>query len=247
MLSTCPNCLNQANHPDKQTEVKCSDCGTVYQTLLKVNVDEEIDESSHNESSNPGETPSFDPIPMGEPMGEPALGGDNGGGLEMIGDLGPISSPEVTNTQTGPGPSSMEAPDFSESTNAFAEIRDFGEAVADGKPPPPTPPPARQPLPNEAQPVPNPVLKNSGGGASWLMTSGDLLQNHAIQEYLSPVSVLCELAPGDNPMQPAFNALRTQAQKLGGNAVVAMRWSLSGDASKVLVSGTAVKCAKTSS
>lgn len=230
MLSTCPNCLNQANHPDKETEVKCTDCGTVYQTLLKVNLEEEHEEHSLGEGSlggnhsNPAETPSFDPSPMET--------------QPMIAELGP---PPTTETHSGPGPSEMVAPDFTESTNAFAEIRDFGEAVADGKPPPPSAPP-KSALPNEAQPVPSPVLKNGGG---WLMTSGDLLQNHAIEEYLSPVSVLCELAPGDNPMQPAFNALRVQAQKLGGNAVVAMRWSLSGDASKVLVSGTAVKCAKT--
>lgn len=82
------------------------------------------------------------------------------------------------------------------------------------------------------------------GGGTWLMTSGDVLQNHTIQEYLSPISVLSALVPGDNPMAPAFTALRAQAAKLGGNGVVAMRWSLSGDASKVLVSGTAVKCAK---
>lgn len=211
MLSTCPNCLNQINHQDEITEVKCPDCGTSFAAYLKVNLEEHTDEVS-----SPGDSPSFDPAPI----------------------LSDLTLPQDAGLPAEP--TSMAAPDFNESTNAFAEIRDFGETMQDHKPaplPPLSPPPGA----NEAQPVPTPVIQD---GTEWLMTSGDLLQGHAIVEYLSPISVLCELVPGDNPMRPAFTGLRAQATRLGANAVVAMRWSLSGDASKVLVSGTAVKCAK---
>jgi hypothetical protein len=270
MLSTCPNCLNQINHPSEISQVKCTDCGTEFAAFLKVNLEEHTDEHSSPGAESPSfdssppsfdqsppafeappsfdqsppafdqaapsfdqsppsfeqSTPSFDPAP---PAAEPA---------PSFLDLTP---PEPVTM--GAEPTSMGGSgggEFAEATAAFAEIRDFGETLEDkgkAKAQAKSAPQAS----NEAQPVPTPVLKSGG---HLLMTSGDLLQNHTIVEYLSPVSVLSALAPGDNPMQPAFVALRDQAARLGGNAVVALRWSLSGDASKVLVSGTAVKCTK---
>ncbi len=210
MLSTCPHCLNQINHLDKITEVKCTDCGTVFPAFHRVSL-----EDSTGEHSNPGDSPSFNPSHNAVELGD---------------SLSPLAAATPADS------------DFTESTAAFADIRGFGETLSEDPTKTKRAPTASAVSHNEAQPVPAPVLKNSSG--TWLMTSGDLLQNQTIQEYLSPVSVLSELVPGDNPMQPAFAALREQASKLGGNAVVAMRWSLSGDATKVLVSGTAVKCAK---
>ncbi len=270
MLATCPNCLTQIVQKEMTSEVKCPDCATVFAAFLKVNFEETPEEAPEpsvpppaettGEHSSPGSVPSFDPPSFDAPPPEiptfdpPAFEVAPSFEAPAFEAPAPEPAPALMDfgnptgmIDIGPGPKSMSEPaekgEFAESKTAFADIREFGETLQEKPKPAKAPPRSPAPGPNEAQPVPSPVLKTSGGGA-WLMTSGDALQNHTIVEYLSPVSVLSELVPGDNPMAPAFAALRAQSAKLGGNGVVAMRWSLSGDASKVLVSGTAVKCAK---
>ncbi|MCB0418028.1 MAG: hypothetical protein KDD39_10275, partial [Bdellovibrionales bacterium] len=63
--------------------------------------------------------------------------------------------------------------------------------------------------------------------------------------YFTPVSLQCPVQEdAEEPLQPAFDKLWAKAQAMGGNGVIDLKWRLSADSTKVLISGTPVQCAK---
>jgi len=137
---------------------------------------------------------------------------------------------------------------FNESTNAFAEIRDFGEGLSDSKKKKSDPPPTveepsvdlipQTPAGNEPAPV---VFTPSANPAECLMTAASEFPGMTILEFLMPISVFAELGT-DDPLKPAFQALSESAARQGANGVLGVHWNLTAD--KVLIAGTPVKIQK---
>jgi hypothetical protein len=136
--------------------------------------------------------------------------------------------------------------DFSESNEAFADIRNFGEALGSDNEPPVTPPPVaktEKAAAKTAKTAETPLTAAPVLTSSFLITRGSMLQGYEIETYLSPVSLWSDLEPTDqNPMKPAFSTLWETATKAGANAVIDIHWSLSPDCTRVLISGTPVRC-----
>ena len=147
-----------------------------------------------------------------------------------------------------PAPSGGPSENYSESSAVFQELRDFGESlgnVTEGAPstlagtslaaeiPPPSPTPPRKTGASEKP-------------ASVFFTSAQILPGYELVNFLAPLSAWGRLeADSPNPLQSAYDALAEQAQALGANAVVEIRWNTLPDGSKVIVSGSAVRLSKT--
>ncbi len=150
--------------------------------------------------------------------------------------------------------------DFKESTTAFQEIVQFGETLQE---PPSTgevgtginpsdfiDPPAEPAAPAlRATPAPKPKAKPAAGGvvsdSDMLMTSGDLLSGYRIGTFFPPQSVWADVSQeSQDPLEVAFAALWEKASEKGANAVVAIQWRFTPDGSRILVSGTPVRCEK---
>lgn len=134
---------------------------------------------------------------------------------------------------------------FSESQSVLDEIREFAEtgndrvALSVNSSVPLAPSAAPAPTRSAAPRPP------AAGGEETIMTSGDGLPGYRIESYLSPVSAAAELDAADpNPMRKGFDALWDQARQAGGNGMVGVRWVLSPDGSRVILSGTPVHCLK---
>jgi hypothetical protein len=132
-----------------------------------------------------------------------------------------------------------EQPDFKESQSVFAELKDFAEGTMAEMAVPPLnldgPPPAASPS----------IPRAPGAPSDAVLTSGDGLPGYRIDAYLAPVSAVAALNPADsNPLRPGFDALWSHAVAEGANGVVAVRWVLSPDGSRVILSGTPVRCSK---
>lgn len=155
-------------------------------------------------------------------------------------DLGTPAA-ETPLTPAWADPSGTTAPDpnaFAESHSVFAELKEFAEGTAHATTAKPSvldkPSTAAAPVPFAAVPSSEPII-----------TSGDGLPGYRIEAYLAPVSATGTLNAADaNPMRPGFDALWNQAIALGANGIVAVRWVLSPDGSKVILSGTPVRCTK---
>ncbi|MBY0369393.1 hypothetical protein K2X33_01825 [bacterium] len=78
-----------------------------------------------------------------------------------------------------------------------------------------------------------------------ILTAGDSLPGYRIENYLAPVSTSADLDPNHNhPLKAGFDALWAQAVASGATGIVAMRWVLSPDGTRVVLSGTPVVCTK---
>lgn len=138
---------------------------------------------------------------------------------------------------------------FAESQAVFAELKDFAEGnIAEAAPVDlntalgnaPAAAFAAPPTPLRERPPAVPIA----GDSEAILTSGDSLPGYRIDSYLPPISAVTELAPTPNPLRKGFDALWEEALALGANGVVAVRWVLSPDGSRVVLSGTPVRCAK---
>ncbi len=128
-------------------------------------------------------------------------------------------------------------PDYSESQSVFSELKEFAETGA--VTPPPSPPNATAELDSL------PGATNSVEALDAILTAGDSLPGYQIDRYLPPVSAVAALdASEPNPLRPGFNALWSQALQCGANGIVAVRWVLSPDGTRVVLSGTPVHCSK---
>jgi len=148
----------------------------------------------------------------------------------------------------GPGPSTMagltaDLSGFNESTNAFREIRDFGETLGKSVIPQPTKStPRPSSAPDKSTSLSTPAELD---GEDLLATSGDTLQGYTIDAYLPPISTITEFdAAAQNPLKTLFGSLRIQAKGVGATAVLSVRWAILPDGTKVVASGTPVRCSK---
>lgn len=208
MLSTCPTCLDQVNHPDHLFEVECK-CGSKFNPFMSTDMSPE------------------------EPTGEPSRMNENQ-------DASPLTDANVGG-------------EFKESSAVFAELIEFGEGLsavgmaveksgtrADS---------GGAPTPVETKAAPPARAAASAAvpmDGDCLMSAGDSLQGYAVEAYLPPLSVACDLdLSGADPLKPAFDLLWSHAKEAGANGVLALKWSLTPDATKVILSGTPVLCART--
>lgn len=158
-----------------------------------------------------------------------------------------LSGPGVDLGGASLGPTAMEGAagtDYSESNAAFQDIRDFGEGLVSNEPVPKAPTPPSNG--SRATPAKAPVGATSAGSAisaDCLVTFADTLQGFQVDSYLTPISALLDLdVSSTNPLGPVFESLWNQAKAGGATAVLSVRWSFSPDGTKVLASGTPVRC-----
>ena len=132
--------------------------------------------------------------------------------------------------------------EFAESTSVFQELRDFGEGLG-STPAPAVPEVAVVPEPTA---VPTPSSKD-GTPLAVFFTSAQMLPGYQLVTFVAPISawgILESTTP--NPLRSAYEALAKQAEALGANAIVEVRWNPLPDGTKVIVSGSAVRCSKNS-
>lgn len=135
--------------------------------------------------------------------------------------------------------------DYSESRAVFDELRSFGETMTAGQESsdpsihaPASATPARAPA---KPPVKKPLAGTPVGASGFVLTCGDHLPGMKIEAYLSAVSASAALAADAvAPLQNLFAALTEQALASGATALIAVRWSVLPDGTRVLASGTAV-------
>ncbi len=158
-------------------------------------------------------------------------------------DIPPLDGVEMPAVAAAASP---EPENYAQSQAVFAELKDFAEGnLADigevgevGKPAAvadlnPSPFPAA--VETKFAPVPE---------GETILTAGDGLPGYRIDAYLPPISALCELQAISNPLAKGFEALSSEAAARGANGVVAVRWILSPDGTRVVLSGTPVRCTK---
>jgi len=183
----------------------------------------------------------FNPFMLNSNMDIPPM---EPGGMGMLDEHEPeppppSAPPPEIEAPTEPPQESLVS--FEESAAAFQEVREFGETLVSGN------------LPEIKSPPPSPGLPQATRTAATgvpisgdcLMTAGEQLSGYAVESYLPPVSVASDLnLQGGDPLKPAFEILWNQAKAAGANGVVALRWAMTPDASKVLLSGTPVRVTK---
>lgn len=147
--------------------------------------------------------------------------------------------------------------DYSESEAAFAELRNFGEGIGAidsqiseiAQEPTPLQPPVSET--GNGQPTPpnfsSPTAQHPAETGGCLITAGDSLSGFEIDSFLSPLSIWCSASvDSEDPLKQAHEIISQRAIKLGANGVVSVRWSFTPDGSRILLTGTPVKCRKQS-
>ena len=130
---------------------------------------------------------------------------------------------------------------FTESSSVFQELREFGENLVGGVESPAAP----IVIPPEPSVAPRDSTLPNVNNEECLMTAGEQLPGFRIDAYLAPLSAASALnLAGGDPLRAAFDVIWAQAQALGANGVVGLRWAMTPDASKVLLSGTPVRVTK---
>ena len=138
--------------------------------------------------------------------------------------------------------------DFTESEQVFADIRQFGETLEDSAPvqsPVTSALQTQVSVPTTAKVIIHEPPNPSG---NLLMTSGDHLEGYQIDAIYQPLSTWSPVEiNSEDPLKNAFETLwqkATQPQS-HANAVVSVHWTFTPDGTRLLVSGTPVKCRKT--
>jgi len=222
LLSTCPNCLNQILHEDGVLQLKC-ECGEQFSPFLAPTEDSHLSQN-------------FQLMSMGQqnPL-------DHQSSLQPFEDKNDVA------------PSSPS--DYSESESAFAELRNFGEALSslgDSNTQVPSqpdhidpktmvPPTLMNPMPSIEVATIQPPPQNS----ECMITAGELFSGFHIETFLEPVSVWSPTTlDSEDPLRQGHQVLAQRALQLGANGVVSVRWSFTPDGSRILLTGTPVKCRK---
>ncbi|MCB0405274.1 MAG: hypothetical protein KDD51_10850 [Bdellovibrionales bacterium] len=257
MQSICPTCLLQVEHEEGVLEVECS-CGAKFDPSKQLDDLPSIEEAMQNPPSR-SPTPDSTPAPVSENEAGSGLsseGPENGGfAAGEFADLGDAFSsldaqpnePRVGDLAFMESSQSEPDSDFSESTQAFDEIREFGESVLPGQ----QAATSSTATAESANVSPDETAKVSvaavgpDGASPMRMTSGAVLQGFKITDYFTPLSLQCAVKEdAEEPLQPAFEKLWAKAEAMGGNGVIDLKWRLSADGTKVLISGTPVQCKK---
>ncbi len=141
---------------------------------------------------------------------------------------------------------------FAESTNAFKEIVQFGEGLDDAIDMPMQPQMATElPKKKAAKAEPTEVAGEElqsfqpvFSDQSIIIVNSPHITGYNIEQYFSPVSVLCEIESGaGNVLQAGFQALTQLAQSLNASGIIGLEITAL-DSSKVLLTGTPVQCQK---
>lgn len=222
MLSTCPNCLNQILHEDGVLQLKC-ECGEQFSPFLAPTEDSHLSQN-------------FQLMSMGQqnPL-------DHQSSLQPFEDKNDVA------------PSSPS--DYSESESAFAELRNFGEALSslgDSNTQIPSQPdniaPKTTAPPTLVSPMPSievATIQPPPGNSECMITAGELFSGFHIETFLEPVSVWSPTTlDSEDPLRQGHQVLAQRALQLGANGVVSVRWSFTPDGSRILLTGTPVKCRK---
>jgi len=218
VLSTCPACLNQILHEDGKDTISC-ECGETFSPFLTV--PPEMDFTS--------------------------------GPLIAMAEKNTIVGPtfsENSNSMNEDFLAQNNSQDFSESEAAFAELRSFGETVSESGPPElpvsspivsssPTPTGGTSVSQTPSEPLPSEAVHVCP------ITAGDELSGYTVDAFLPPISVWCSAKLEiEDPLKNAHDMLSQKATQLGANGVVSVRWSFTPDGSRILLTGTPVKCRK---
>ena len=228
MISTCPNCLEQIKHDDGVFEVTCTSCQSKFNPFL-----------------SPGDIPNLDNLGLGDT-------GSNSMGTGTDESSGSDSGADALIPSELPAGEASASSDFSESNAMFAELRDFGEnllgptpaAAGEGQAPasdgePGSASAAEQPARGASPPPPLP-----GTGDDLTLTSGDSVPGFQIETLLPPISLWTDVSADTDPLAKAFEEIAARAKQSGGNAVLGMRWALSADSQRVLMSGSPARVVK---
>lgn len=144
----------------------------------------------------------------------------------------------------GPPPPGFPSSEvYLESSNAFQEIRDFGDSISQNVAISKL---EAAPAPRKKAEPPSPKTATAPP-KDCLITAGHTLDQYRIQKYLLPLSVLTQISPGEtDPLKNAFRSLWELALTSGANAIVSLQIHLSNDATQALVVGTPVLCERES-
>ncbi len=193
----------------------------------------------------------------------PTLGADSNSPLMAMGEKHtftgvPVIS-EVENPSSDVAAGTPTFSDYSESEAAFAELRSFGEDLgsleidSQVKPTPKVPIETETSLPSTPNSTPIVTTAQSKissvevGFPNCLITAGDQLSGYEIEAFLPPISIWCSTAvETEDPLKGAHEILSQRASHIGANGVVSVRWSFTPDGSRILLTGTPVKCRKQS-
>jgi len=222
LLSTCPNCLNQILHEDGVLQLKC-ECGEQFSPFLAPTEDSHLSQN-------------FQLMSMGQQNP-----------LDHQSSLQPF---EGKNDVAPSSPS-----DYSESESAFAELRNFGEALSslgDSNTQIPSQPdniaPKTTAPPTLVSPMPSievATIQPPPGNSECMITAGELFSGFHIETFLEPVSVWSPTTlDSEDPLRQGHQVLAQRALQMGANGVVSVRWSFTPDGSRILLTGTPVKCRK---
>jgi len=222
LLSTCPNCLNQILHEDGVLQLKC-ECGEQFSPFLAPTEDSHLSQN-------------FQLMSMGQQN-----------------PLDHQSSLQPCEGKNDVAPSSPS--DYSESESAFAELRNFGEALSslgDSNTQIPSQPdniaPKTTAPPTLVSPMPSievATIQPPPGNSECMITAGELFSGFHIETFLEPVSVWSPTTlDSEDPLRQGHQVLAQRALQLGANGVVSVRWSFTPDGSRILLTGTPVKCRK---
>lgn len=140
---------------------------------------------------------------------------------------------------------SSEKISFVESDTAFKELQDFGENAFGLNSQ------NEFEVPVEAQGLEVPSESSNALNTAfspeskikYLMTEGQELPGYTIESIFPPISIGQAINLNDtDPLQPVFSELWKRATTQGANGVLQLKWVVSSDLTKVLVSGTPVSC-----
>lgn len=123
--------------------------------------------------------------------------------------------------------------DFTESALAFQEIVDFGQSIDQVSAPSVTG--VRQEAPKST----------AVSTQEFILSTADLGAGLRVVHWYSPLARITALGDNAHLLDKAFQELREEAEKLGANAVIGIRCSITADNKRALVTGTAVRCEKT--
>jgi hypothetical protein len=129
--------------------------------------------------------------------------------------------------------------DYSESNNAFQELRDFGEGVPSASPGPS----ATQAKTKQSTEFSDPSAEPTQS-IERRFTSGATFEGFRIESYFEIISLWGELTEGPEPLKASLKSLWDLTLARGANGVVDFRWALSPEGTRVLLTGTPVRCAK---
>lgn len=132
--------------------------------------------------------------------------------------------------------------DFQESTNAFEDIRSFGEGL-DGEQQAASPPTIATPsATSQTKTIAQPGISPTG---LLPISSSDELAGYKINGICGAVSGFVDIdSKATNPLAHGFANLSSQASAMGAQAITALRVQMTPDGNKALLIGTAVQCTK---